>query len=127
LTWTTRHFSRPGKPGWDSMKSWAFLITAIVLEVGATTCVKLSAGFTRLIPSVLLFVLYGLSFVFLTLAVKTIEISVVYAIWSGLGTALIAVIGITWFHESFSVSKMFFLCLIVVGVVGLQMTGQSPH
>jgi small multidrug resistance pump len=109
------------------MKSWAFLITAIVLEVGATTCVKLSAGFTRLIPSVLLFVLYGLSFVFLTLAVKTIEISVVYAIWSGLGTALIAVIGIAWFHESFSVSKMFFLCLIVVGVVGLQMTGQSPH
>jgi small multidrug resistance pump len=109
------------------MKPWAFLITAIVLEVGATTCVKLSAGFTRLVPSVLLFVLYGLSFVFLTLAVKAIEISVVYAIWAGLGTALIAVIGIAYFHESLSAMKILFLCIIVIGVVGLQMTGQSPH
>lgn len=109
------------------MKSWGFLLAAIVLEVGATTCVKLSAGFTRLVPSVLLFVLYGLSFVFLTLAVKAIEISVVYAIWAGLGTALIAVIGIAFFHESFSVHKIFFLCLIVAGVVGLQMTAQGPH
>ena len=109
------------------MKSWGFLIAAILLEVGGTTCMKLSAGFTRLVPSVLLFVLYGLSFVFLTLAVKAIEISVVYAIWSGLGTALIAVIGIACFHESFNVMKMMFLILIVAGVVGLQLTGQSPH
>lgn len=82
---------------------------------------KLSAGFSKLIPSVLIFVFYGLSFSVLTLALKRIEISIAYAIWSGLGTALIAMIGIVFFRETLTPGKIASLILIVMGVVGLQL------
>jgi len=60
---------------------------------------KLSEGLTKTLPSVLLFVFYTLSFGMLTLALKRIEVSVAYAVWSGVGTALIASIGVLWFKE----------------------------
>jgi small multidrug resistance pump len=102
--------------------SWCYLLAAILLEVCGTTCMKLSQGFTRLVPSVLLFVFYGLAFAAVTLAVKRIEISTAYAIWSGLGTALIAVIGILWFKESFGLVKVASLVLIIVGLLGLNLS-----
>jgi small multidrug resistance pump len=103
--------------------SWFYLLAAILLEVCGTTCMKLSQGFTRLVPSVLLFVFYGLAFAAVTLAVKRIEISTAYAIWSGLGTALIAVIGIIlWFKESFSLVKAASLVLIIAGLLGLNLS-----
>ena len=83
---------------------------------------KLSQGFTRLVPSVLLFVFYGLAFAAVTLAVKRIEISTAYAVWSGLGTALIAVVGILWFKESFGIVKAASLVLIIVGLLGLNLS-----
>ena len=103
--------------------SAAYLIAAIVLEVGGTTCMKLSAGFSKLWPSVLVFVLYGLSLSLLTLALKSIDVSLAYAIWAGLGTALIAVIGVIWFKEPATALKIISLGLIVAGVVGLNLTG----
>ena len=105
--------------------SWVFLAAAIVFETAGTTCMKLSEGLTKLWPSVLLFVLYGLSFGMVTIAIKRIEVSVAYAIWSGAGTALIAVIGILWFKESLTVLKVTSLTLIVVGVIGLNLGGMS--
>jgi small multidrug resistance pump len=102
--------------------SWLLLVAAIVLEVCGTTCMKLSQGFTRLVPSVLLFVFYGFSFGTMTLAIKRIEVSTAYAIWSGLGTALIASIGILWFKESFGPVKAVSLVLIVLGIVGLNLS-----
>ncbi|MHC5828190.1 MAG: DMT family transporter, partial [Nostoc sp.] len=74
--------------------SWIYLIAAIVFEVSGTTCMKLSQGFTKIVPSVLIFVFYGLCFSFLTLALKRLEVSVAYSVWAGLGTILIAIIGI---------------------------------
>ncbi len=69
------------------MQPWFILVAAIVLEVAGTTCMKLSAGFTRPVPSLLLWVCYAASFTARTLALKDIEVSVAYAIWSGVGTA----------------------------------------
>jgi small multidrug resistance pump len=101
---------------------WFYLAMAILLEVMGTTCMKLSEGFTRLTPSVLVFVLYGVSFSFMILALKKMELGVVYAIWAGLGTALIALIGIVWFQESVSLMKIVSILFIVLGVVGLRLS-----
>jgi small multidrug resistance pump len=105
------------------MLFWLFLLIAILTEVVGTTLMKVSQGLTKLIPSVLMFVLYGISFVFMALALKKIEVSTAYAIWSGLGTALIAVIGILWFRESLNFPKLVGLVLIVGGVILLNLKG----
>ena len=65
------------------MQSWFFLIAAIFLEVAGTVSMKLSAGFSRLVPSLLIFIFYSASFAALTMALKKFDVSVVYAIWSG--------------------------------------------
>jgi small multidrug resistance pump len=103
--------------------SWLYLVAAVVVETIGTACMKLSEGFTKLVPSVLLFIFYALSFGLITLAVKRIEVSVAYAIWSGAGTALIAVVGILWFQESVTLLKVVSLAMIVLGVVGLNIGG----
>lgn len=103
--------------------TWLYLILAILLEVSGTTCMKLSEGFTKLVPSTLLFVFYSLSFVMMTLALKRIDVSVAYAIWSGMGTALIATIGVLWFKEPITALKLISLVLIIGGVVGLNLSG----
>lgn len=98
-----------------------YLILAILLEVAGTTSMKLSDGFTRLTPSVLIFVFYIFSFIFLTLSLKRLELSLAYAIWSGLGTSLIAVIGMVFFHEPMTLIKAGSLLLVILGVVGLEL------
>jgi small multidrug resistance pump len=103
--------------------SWFLLILAILAEVIGTTSMKFSQGFSKLLPSVMIFVFYGLSLTLVTLALKKIDVSVAYAIWSGLGTAIIAAIGIVWFKESVSLMKMFSILLIIAGVVGLNVSG----
>lgn len=98
---------------------WLCLAGAILLEVAGTTSMKLAQGFTRPLPSVLLFVFYAASFALMTIAVKRIDMSVSYAIWSGVGTALIAAIGIGWFREPATALKLASMALIVMGVIGL--------
>lgn len=100
---------------------WFYLAGAILFEVAGTTSMKLSQGFTRLGPSLLIFVFYAISFVSLTFAVKKIDMSVSYAIWSGVGTALIAIIGVYFFKESMTILKIISIVLIIVGVVGLNL------
>jgi small multidrug resistance pump len=107
------------------MLFWIYLLIAILTEVVGTTLMKVSQGLTRLIPSIFMFVLYGISFVFMALALKKIEVSIAYAVWSGLGTALIAAIGIFWFKESFNIPKLVGIVLIVVGVVLLNLRVNS--
>jgi len=93
---------------------------AILMEVCGTTSMKLSAGFTRLIPSMLIFIFYGLAFTMLTLALKKLDVSIAYAVWSGLGTALIAIIGFVVFREPITLVKVISLTLIILGVIGLR-------
>jgi small multidrug resistance pump len=101
--------------------SWLLLVASIVLEVLGTMSMKLSEGFTRPLYSALVTVFYALSIAGLTLVLKRIEVSVAYAVWSGLGTAFIAMIGVTIFGEALTVVKVVALVLIVVGVVMLNM------
>jgi small multidrug resistance pump len=105
------------------MQHWWYLAGAIALEIAGTTSMKLSQGFSRLLPSVLLFMFYLGSIVALTLALRKIDVSVAYAIWSGVGTAAIAVIGILFFREQVSMIKVISIGLIVAGVIGVNMGG----
>jgi len=107
--------------------AWIILTIAIVLEVAGTTSMKLSEGFAKLLPSVLIFVFYGLSFVALTLALRKIELSIAYAIWSGLGTALVAVIAVVWFKEPMGAMKLASIGLIIAGVAGLHLSNGGSH
>jgi len=105
--------------------SWILLIAAICMEVCGTTCLKLSEGLSKWLPSVLIFVFYGLSFTMMAFAVKKLDLSLTYAIWSGVGTFLIALIGLFWFKEQFTLLKAFSMALVIAGVIGLNL-GRSP-
>ena len=107
------------------MTAWLLLVAAIVFEVAGTTSMKLSAGFTKALPSVLLFVFYALAFGALTLTLKKMEVSFVYAIWSGLGTTLVTLIGILYFKESANIFKIASIGLIILGVVGLHLSSTA--
>lgn len=85
---------------------------------------KLSNGFSKLIPSILIFVFYAASFSVFTLALKKIDVSIGYAIWAGLGTAIITVIGIFWFKEPVNALKMISLIVVIAGVIGLNLSGR---
>lgn len=104
------------------MNYYYMLLLAIGFEICGTTCMKLSEGFSKLIPSVLIFVFYAISFSIFTLALKRIDVSIAYAIWSGLGTALITVIGILWFKEPASALKLISLAFVIAGVLGLHLS-----
>jgi small multidrug resistance pump len=86
---------------------------------------KLSEGFSKILPSILMFVCYGLCFTIMTLALKKLELGVVYAIWSGLGTVLITAIGIFLLNESASPVKIGAILLIIIGVVILKLNPES--
>lgn len=103
--------------------SWLLLIGAILLEVTGTTCMKLSQGLTRLVPVFLMFIFYLLSIALLSIVLKKIEVGIAYAVWSGVGTALIATIGIVFFREQVTLMKMGGILLIITGSVMLNLTG----
>jgi len=106
---------------------WILLALAIGTEIAATTALKASDGFTRLVPSVIVAVGYIASFVLLAKALKSLDVGVAYAIWSGVGTAVVAALGVVLFAESMSVAKGFWIAVIVVGVIGLQATSGGTH
>ncbi|MGW7261370.1 DMT family transporter [Streptomyces sp. NPDC054834] len=96
---------------------------AIAAEVVATTAMKYSDGFSRLGPSLLTALGYLLSFALLAQTLKTVSIGTAYAIWSGVGTATIAVIGLMLFGEGLGATKVAGILLIVGGVVVLNLGG----
>ncbi len=102
-----------------------YLAAAILLEICGTTALKLSDGFTRLGPASVVVICYTASFAVLSLALRGIDLSTAYAVWSGVGTALVAAIGIVWFGESAGTWKLACLALIVVGVAGLNLAGRG--
>ncbi|MEC1680846.1 multidrug efflux SMR transporter [Bacillus mojavensis] len=106
---------------------WMFLCLAILFEVAGTVSMKLSSGFTRLLPSVLLMFFFGGSLFFLTLTLKSIDVSVAYAVWSGMGIVLITVVGFLYFQENISVMKLISIGLIIAGVVSLNLIDQGAE
>lgn len=99
--------------------AWLFLAIAILLEVCATIQLKLSNGFTKFDSSLSTILLFALSFAAAAMAFKKIDLSLAYAIWSGLGTVGIIVTGILYFNEPSNLSKLAFAGLIIIGVIGL--------
>ncbi|MFC4597158.1 DMT family transporter [Cohnella hongkongensis] len=98
---------------------WLFLGLAIIMELFGTVSMKLSESFSRVVPSVLLFVFYGVSFTSLNFALGYMEVSVVYAIWSGVGIVLVALAGFFIFEERLSSASVVWIGVIVIGVIGL--------
>lgn len=84
---------------------------------------KLSHGFTRRLPTILMFVFYGIGFIPLNLARRRLPVSVANAVWSGLGTAIITVIDVLWFKEPITAVKLISIALIIIGGVGLNLSG----
>lgn len=105
--------------------AYLYLIVAIVFEVIGTSALKATAGFTRLLPSLIVVVGYGIAFYFLALALKTIPVGVAYAIWSGVGVALITLIGWLVFKQRLDAPALAGIFLIVAGVVVIRFFSSS--
>ncbi|WP_107727534.1 DMT family transporter [Desmospora activa] len=99
------------------MKGYIPLAIAIIGEVVGTSMLKLSEGFTNVIPSIGFMLGFGTAFYFLSISLKVIPLGTAYAIWAGVGTALTALIGLLIWKEPFSVMTAFGIVLIIAGVV----------
>ena len=98
-------------------KNWLFLLVAIVSEVIATSALKSSEGFSRLWPSVVVVIGYGIAFYCLALTLRVIPMGVVYAIWSGIGIVLITLVGWFLFDQKLDLPALLGIGLIASGVV----------
>lgn len=107
------------------MNAWILLLIAILSEVIGSTGLKASQGFTKPIPSAIVVLGYASAFYFLSLALKTIPLNTAYAVWSGLGTALIALLGVLFLRESINPPMVAGIVLIIAGVVLLNLFGKA--
>jgi small multidrug resistance pump len=97
--------------------AYIYLATAIVAEVVATSALKASEEFTRLIPSLIVLVGYGVAFYFLTLVLKTLPVGITYAVWAGLGIVLVTLAGAILYNQIPDIPAIIGMGLIVAGVV----------
>ncbi|WP_153233154.1 DMT family transporter [Glaciimonas soli] len=104
---------------------WIYLAIAIVAEVIATSALKASNEFTRLIPSITVVIGYLIAFYFLSLTLRTLPVAIVYAMWSGVGIALIAIIGWILFKQTLDSAALIGIGLIISGVVVLNVFSKS--
>lgn len=100
---------------------WLILSAGILFEVLGTICMKYAEGFTKLWPSVFVFIFYGISLASLVFVLEKMQVSIAYAIWASAGTALIALIGILFFQETVSVAKVVSISFIILGIIGLEL------
>ena len=96
---------------------YLYLAVAIIAEVIATSALKASDEFTKLVPSVIVVVGYGVAFYCLSMVLKTIPVGVAYAVWSGLGIVLISIVGLVMFGQKLDLAAIVGMLLIVSGVV----------
>lgn len=107
---------------------WLYLAIAIVSEVIATSALKAASGFTRLVPSLLVVAGYASAFFFLSLTLRAIPIGVAYAVWSGVGVALVSLAGWILYKQSLDAGALVGIGLIVAGVVVLKLfSTATPH
>lgn len=98
------------------MAYW-YLTIAIVAEVAATSALKASGEFTRLIPSLIVVAGYGIAFYYMTLVIRTIPVGITYAIWSGLGIVLVSIVAALVYKQKPDIPAMIGMGLIIAGVV----------
>lgn len=104
---------------------WIYLILAGLLEVFWSTCLKFSNGFSEIKFTVLTLAGMVLSFVFLSQATKVLPLGTSYAIWTGIGALGAVIVGIVLFKEPFTVRRIFFVAMLLVGIVGLKFTASQ--
>ena len=107
------------------MKHWLFLGIAIVAEVTATSALKASEGFSRLWPSAVVVLGYGVAFYFLSLTLRTVPVGVAYAIWSGLGIVMISVLSLALFRQHLDLPAILGMALILAGVLVINLLSRS--
>ncbi|MCI2419640.1 multidrug efflux SMR transporter [Saccharopolyspora sp. K220] len=105
--------------------AWIILMVSGVFEAGWAISLKLSHGFSRLVPTVSFLVLAAVSFAGLAYAMRVLPAGPAYAVWTGIGAAMTAVVGMVWLGDGFSVLKLVSIVLIVAGVIGLNLSGVS--
>lgn len=105
--------------------AWILLVVAGLFEIAWAVGLKFTDGFTRLVPSVLTLLAMGVSFALLAQALRTIPVGTGYAVWTGIGAAGTAVVGMLLFSESTAPARIASLGLIVAGIVGLKLA--SPE
>lgn len=105
--------------------AWIFLVLAGFLEVGWTLGLKYSEGFTVLVPSLITIVLLIISFMLFAKAMRSIEIGVAYAMFTGMGTAGTVIAGMIWLDEPADFWRLFFIAVLVVGIVGLKLVSKE--
>ena len=105
--------------------AWIYLLIAGLLEIGWAVGLKYTAGFSKLAPSVLTIAGMIASFAFLSQALKTLPIGTAYAVWTGIGAAGTAIIGMVLLGESREVLRMLCIVLIIAGVLGLKFTSAN--
>jgi multidrug transporter EmrE-like cation transporter len=109
------------------MNKWIILGMAIVAETVATSAMKSSEGFTRLVPSVIVVIGYGIAFYFLSMTLKEIPVGIAYAIWSGVGIVLISLVGWIMFGQKLDAPALIGMALIISGVVVMNTFSTSAH
>ena len=107
------------------MNAWVYLSLAILAEVIATSALKASNGFSQLWPSIVVIAGYGIAFYCLSLALRSVPLGIAYAIWSGAGTALIALIGVVLYKQKLDAPAICGIGLIVAGVLVLNLFSKN--
>lgn len=101
--------------------SWLLLAASIAAEVVGTIALRHADGFSRPIPSLVVGVAYAIAIWLMSLSVRHLEVGTAYAVWAGAGTALIALVGIIWFHETVTFARVAGVLMVVIGVVVLNL------
>lgn len=107
------------------MNKWMFLVLAIISEVIATTSLKSTEGFTKLVPSIIVVVGYTAAFYFVSLTLDTLPVGIVYAIWSGVGIALVAIISVIVLDQKLDAGAVIGMGLIIAGVVVMRVFSKT--
>ncbi|GBC91654.1 Quaternary ammonium compound-resistance protein SugE [bacterium HR15] len=107
--------------------AWVYLLIAGAMEIVWAVALKLSNGFTRPLPVTIVIVAGLLSLFFLALAARHIPIGTAYAVWTGIGAAGVALVGMLWFHESRDFWRLLCIGLIVAGVIGLRLASPESN
>ena len=106
------------------LPAWSLLLLAIAAEVIGTSCLKLSDGFSRLWPSVVVLLAYSTSMLLLSRVVQTIPLGITYALWSGIGIVAIVLVGVIVYRQVPTPAQLSGMALITAGVVMVNITGQ---
>jgi quaternary ammonium compound-resistance protein SugE len=101
--------------------AWIYLLLAGAFEIGFATALKLSDGFTKLIPTIVFFILGAIGLFLLTKALQTIQLGTAYAVWTGIGAIGTVLIGVFFFNESVNFWRMLFLSTLIVSIIGLKL------